>query len=91
MADKKIEQLRIEAKYQFAAAKWTAITAGFFLACAVLEIWAVILFDATLYAAVSPVYLIFESIYRLYQSKVRGLPAGSLAGYLLGLFLRPPR
>ncbi len=85
------EQLRLEAKYDFPAAKWTATTAGFLLACAVLEIWAVILFHATIYAAVTPVYLIFESLYRLYQARFGGLPAGSLAGYVFGLFLRPPR
>jgi len=84
------EQLRLEIKYQFAAAKFTAITAGFLLAAAVLQIWASVLWHTTVYALVGPIYLVFESLYRLYQSKVHGQPAGSLAGYVLGLFIHSP-
>ncbi len=85
------EQLRLEAKYHFAAAKWTGVTAGFLLACGLLQIWATILAHATIIALVGPVYLVCESLYRLYVSKLHGLPAASLAGICLGLLLRPPQ
>lgn len=84
------EQLRLKAKYHFRAPESTAITAGLFLAAALLQISATILFHPTVLTIAGPVYWVFESLYRLYQSKVHGLPAASFAGYLLGLFLRPP-
>lgn len=84
-------QLRLELQYQFGAAKFTALTAGVFLVGALLQIGASILWHTTVYAIAAPVYLIFESLYRLYQSRIRGQPAGSLVGYLLRLLIRPPR
>ncbi len=84
------EQLRLEVKYQFAATRWTAITAGFLLVCALLQIGVSALLHTTIFALAGPVYFIFESFYRLYASKVLGVPAGSLAGYILGRFFRPP-
>ena len=85
------EQLRLEAKYHFPAVKWTAVTAGLLLVVALLQIWGAILWHTTISALTGPVYVILESLYRLCQSKLRKRPAASLAGYLLGLFLRPPR
>ncbi len=84
-------QLLLEAKYHFAAAKWTKITAYLLFCTALLEIWAVFLFHLSVFQLPGPVYFIFESLYRIYKSKVHGLPAASLAGYLIGLFLRPPQ
>lgn len=85
------EQLFLEAKYCFAAAKWTAITASFLLGCAVVQILVTTHLHASPFALVGPTYLIFESLYRLFKSKVLGLPAASLAGFVLGLILRPPQ
>ncbi len=85
------EQLRLEAQYHFPCAKWTAITAYFLLIVAGVQIWATLIFGTTVFALVGPVYLVPESLYRIYKAKARGLPAASLAGYLLNLFLRPPR
>lgn len=85
------EQLRLEVKYRFAAAKFTAVTALFLLALAALYIWVSVVMHASIIAIAGPVYLVFESLYRLYQSKVFGVPAGSAVGYLFRLFLRPPQ
>ncbi len=85
------EQLRLEARYHFPAAHWTAITAGLLFLGALLEAWAAVLFHMTIFALAGPVYLTAESFYRLYQAKVRGVPAASVAGYLAGLLFRPPQ
>lgn len=85
------EQFRLAIKYQFAGAKYTAITAGFFLLCGLLQIWMSILWHTTVFAIAGPVYLICESLYRLYRSKVQGEPAGSIVGYLLRLVISPPK
>jgi hypothetical protein len=85
------EQFRLAIKYQYAGAKYTAITAGFFLLLALLQIWLSILWHTTVFAITGPVYLICESLYRLYRSKVQGQPAGSLVGYVLGLVIHPPK
>ena len=85
------DQFRLSIKYQFAAAKYTSLTAGILLAASLLQIWFSILLRTTVFAIAGPLYLICESLYRLYQSRVRGLPAGSLVGYLLRLVISSPR
>lgn len=84
------EQARLEILYDFPAARWTAITAGILLVVSLLQIWGSILLHTTIVAIVPPVYLILESLYRLYQSKAYRRPAGSVYGYILRLFLHPP-
>lgn len=85
------EQLRLEAKYHFPASKWTTATAGLLLACAFIQIWATTFLHRNVYALVGPAYLVFESLYRLVVARTRHLPVASLAGYVLGVFLRPPQ
>lgn len=85
------EQLRLELKYQYAAAKNTAITAVAFLLAALVQIWLSILFHFNILALIGPAYLILESIYRLVQSQVQHQPAGSVVGYVLGLVIHPPQ
>ena len=85
------EQLRLQEKYQFPAAKWTSITAGFFLAGAVLQGWAMFMFRAPVEFLVCPVYMVSESLYRLYLSKSKGQPAASVLGLLVSVFVRPPQ
>lgn len=38
-----------------------------------------------------PIYWTGESFYRLYRSKTQGQPAGSLVGFVLRIFIRPPQ
>jgi len=83
-------QLLLEAKYHFLSAKWTKITGYLLLCSALLEVWGIFLFGLSVIALAGPVYFVFESLYRIYKSKVHGLPAASLAGYFIGLFLHPP-
>ena len=85
------EQLRLETKYHFPSTKWTSLTAGLLLAASVLQAWATLLLRAQPYLLASPVYFFCESLYRLHRSKIRLEPAGSLAGLVFGLFLRPPQ
>ncbi len=85
------EQFRLQAKYQFPAAQWTAVTAGFLLAGAVLQGWAMFILGGTVFFYICPVYMFLESVYRLYQSKGQGQPAASVLGLLLSLFLRAPQ
>jgi len=85
------DQVRLQILYQFAGAKFTALTGGIFLAVSLLQIWMSMLLHTTIFALAAPVYLILESLYRLYQSQVHGEPAGSIIGYVLRLLLRPPR
>lgn len=85
------EQVRLEAKYQFPAVQMTAATAGLLLAAGALQTWAIKLIGAPAYTYLGSLYFVLESLYRLYVSKVQGQPAGSLAGWVLGWFLRPPR
>jgi hypothetical protein len=85
------DQVRLQILYQFAAAKFTALTSGIFLAVALLQIWMSTLLHTTIFALAAPVYLILESLYRLYQSQVHGEPAGCIIGYVLRLLVRPPR
>lgn len=84
-------QLRLETQYDFAAMKWTAITAGLFLVCGLLQVWAMTIVHASSIALAVGVYLIVESVCRLYRAKVQGQPAGSLVGMILGLFVRAPK
>jgi hypothetical protein len=85
------EQLRLEAKYHFPSTKWTSLTAGLLLASSVLQAWATLLVGGGSYLLASPVYFFCESLYRLHRSKVHLEPAGSLAGLVFGLFIRPPK
>lgn len=85
------EQERLEAKYQFPAAQMTAATAGLILAAAGLEAWALSLVGAPAIVFLSAAYFILESLYRLFVSRTQGRPAGSVAGWILGWFIQPPR
>jgi hypothetical protein len=85
------EQLRLEARYQFPAAQMTAATAGLILVGCGLEAWALHLLGAPVITYPASLYFVFESLYRLYVSKTQGQPAGSLAGWLLGIFVAPPK
>lgn len=85
------EQLRLQESYQYPAAQWTSVTAGFFLAGAVLLGWAMFMFRVPVDFLPCPVYMVFESLYRLYQSKRKGQPAASVLGLLLSVFIHPPK
>jgi hypothetical protein len=85
------DQLRLEAKYHFPSTQWTAITAGLLLASSLLQTWATLLLHGGVHLFVGPAYFLFESLYRLYRSKIRLEPAGSLAGLIFGLFLHTPK
>lgn len=85
------EQFRLQAKYQFPAAQWTSVTAGFLLAGAVLQGWVMFILGGTVFFYICPVYMFLESAYRLYQSKGQGQPAASVLGILLRFFLPPPQ
>ncbi|MHB8653223.1 MAG: hypothetical protein ACYDA9_05005 [Terriglobia bacterium] len=85
------EQLQLQENYQFPAAHWTSVTAGFFLAGAVLLGWAMFMFRAPVEFLVCPVYITLESLYRLYKSKSKGEPAASVLGLLVSFFVRPPK
>jgi hypothetical protein len=85
------EQLRLQTKYQFQAVRWTAITAAFFMAGAILQVWATYLFGKSIVFYVFAGYFGLESIYRLYRSKGQGFPAGSIVGLFLSFFVSPPQ
>ncbi len=85
------EQLRLEAKNHFLSTKWTSLTAGLLLASSVLQAWVTLLMGGGIYLLASPIYFFFESLYRLYRSKIHLAPAGSLAGLVFGLFISPPK
>ncbi|HEV2349890.1 MAG TPA: hypothetical protein VG028_08620 [Terriglobia bacterium] len=85
------EQFRLQARFQFPAARWTSVTAGFFLAGAVLQGWAMWMLGAPNSFLMVPVYLLLESIYRLYQAKGEGQPAASVVGLVLSIFMHPPK
>jgi hypothetical protein len=85
------EQLRLQEKYQFPGAQWTSVTAGFFLVGAVLQGWAMFMIRAPAIFLACPVYMVFESLYRLYQSKSKGQSAASVLGLLVSVFIRPPQ
>lgn len=85
------EQLRLQAKFQFPAARWTSVTAGFFLAGAFLQGWALWMLGAPESLVIGPIYLVAESFYRLYQGKAKGEPAASVVGLILGIFMHAPR
>ena len=77
------EQLRLEAQYQFPAARMTAATAGLLLACGALEAWALRLLGAPPWFFAASLYFVLESLFRLYVSKAQGRPCGSLVGWVL--------
>jgi hypothetical protein len=85
------EQLRLQTKYQFPANHWTTVTSGLLLAASVLQGWGTFLMGGSNALYVCPVYLVFESLYRLYQSKGKGQPAGSVLGLILKFFVKAPR
>ncbi len=86
------EQLRLQLLYQYDGPGSTAITAGFFLILGVLQFsLTAALYRGTIFALAGPAYLVLESLYRLYEAKAEGEPAGSLAGYVLRLVIHPPR
>ena len=85
------EQQRLEAKYQFPAVEMTAATAGLILVAGAIQAWAMRLLGAPVITYLASLYFVLESLYRLYVSKAQGQPAGSLAGWILGLVLSPPR
>jgi len=86
------DQLRLQLLYQYEGPRSTAITAGIFLIIGVLQFClTTALYRATILALVGPAYLILESLYRLYQAKAVGEPAGSIVGYVLRLAIHPPR
>jgi hypothetical protein len=84
------EQFRLQTKFQFPAARWTSITAGFFLAGALLQAWGFWMLGAFNFSLIAPGYLLMESFYRLYRGKVQGQPAASLVGLVLSVLMRPP-
>jgi len=86
------DQLRLQLLYQYDGPGSTAITAGLFLVIGVLQFClTAALSRATILALAGPVYLILESLYRLYEAKAVGEPAGSLLGYVLRLVIHPPK
>jgi hypothetical protein len=85
------EQARLEAQYQFPAVQMTAATAGLLLVAGGLEAWGLRLLGAPGITYAVSLYFVFESLYRLYVSKAQAKPAGSMAGWVLGMFLHPPR
>jgi hypothetical protein len=86
------DQLRLQILYQYDGPGSTAITAGLFLVIGVLQFClTAALSRATILALAGPAYLILESLYRLYEAKAVGEPAGSLIGYVLRLVIHPPR
>jgi len=85
------EQSRLEAKYQFPAVQMTAVTAGLILVAGAIQAWAMRLLGAPVLTYVASLYFVLESLFRLYVSKAQAQPAGSLAGWILGLFVSPPR
>jgi hypothetical protein len=86
------DQLRLQLLYQYEGPRSTAITAGFFLVAGIVQVClTAALYRATILALAGPVYLILESLYRLYRAKALGEPAGSIVGYVLRLAIRPPR
>jgi hypothetical protein len=86
------DQLRLQLLYQYEGPRSTAITAGFFLVAGALQVClTAALYHATMLALAGPVYLILESLYRLYRAKAVGEPAGSIVGYILRLAIPPPR
>ena len=86
------DQLRLQLLYQYEGQRSTAITAGIFLIIGVLQFCLTAgLYRATILALAGPAYLILESLYRLYKAKAVGEPTGSIVGYVLRLFIHPPR
>jgi hypothetical protein len=85
------EQFRLQTKFQFPAARWTSVTAGFFLAGALLQGWALLMLGAPASFLIGPVYMLSESFYRLYRAKGQGQPAASVVGLVLSIFMHPPQ
>jgi hypothetical protein len=85
------EQCRLENTFHFPGAYWTSVTAGFIIAGAVFQGWFLLLVEAPRPALIMPVYLVLESLYRLYRAKFAGQPAGSLLGYILAIAVHAPR
>lgn len=84
------DQLRLEILYRFGATKFTALTAAALLGCAAIEIALTLRVRPAPERLAGPIYLSLESLYRLYRSQLRGLATGSLVGYVLRWFIRPP-
>lgn len=84
-------QLRLEAKYHFPAVQCTSVTASIFLVTALLQAWAIFMFGGSGVFFSGPVYLFFESLYRLYRSRVQAQPAASILGVFLNFFIQPPQ
>ncbi|HLY60618.1 MAG TPA: hypothetical protein VKV95_07605 [Terriglobia bacterium] len=85
------EQFRLQTKFQFPAARWTSVTAGFFLAGAFLQGWALFMLGLPSFLMIGPIYMFLESAYRLYRAKAQGQPAASIVGLVLSLFVHPPQ
>lgn len=84
------EQFRLQTRFQFPAARWTSVTAGFFLAGAFLQGWALFMLGLPVFLLIGPAYMFLESIYRLSRAKAKGQPAASVVGLVLSMFMQPP-
>ena len=86
------DQMRLQILYGYEGAASTAVTAGLFLAFALLQLCLTVsLFRLTSLALAGPVYLTLESLWRLYQAKALRKPAGSIVGHALRILIHPPK